>query len=134
MGEARRTFRPTWWTALIATEDHRFYHHHGIDVQRTVSAVLHTASGERAGRLHHHAAAGAQFLSRRDRPLAAASPASSRRPSPRSKIEAIYSKDEILETYLNTVPFLYNAYGIEMAARTYFDKPPPRWTCWKAPR
>lgn len=31
-------------------------------------------------------------------------------------------KDEILETYLNTVPFLYNAYGIEMAARTYFDK------------
>ncbi|MGE8491250.1 MAG: transglycosylase domain-containing protein, partial [Paraburkholderia nemoris] len=38
------------------------------------------------------------------------------------KIEALYSKDEILETYLNTVPFLYNAYGIEMAARTYFDK------------
>src|SRR5690606_37204074 len=38
------------------------------------------------------------------------------------KIEAIYSKDEILETYLNTVPFLYNAFGIEMAARTYFDK------------
>jgi penicillin-binding protein 1A len=38
------------------------------------------------------------------------------------KIEALYSKDEILETYLNTVPFLYNAFGIEMAARTYFDK------------
>ena len=34
------------------------------------------------------------------------------------KIEAIYTKDEILETYLNTVPFLYNAFGIEMAART----------------
>jgi penicillin-binding protein 1A len=34
----------------------------------------------------------------------------------------VYSKDEILESYLNTVPFLYNAYGIEMAARTYFDK------------
>jgi penicillin-binding protein 1A len=38
------------------------------------------------------------------------------------KIEAVYSKREILETYLNTVPFLYNAFGIEMAARTYFDK------------
>ena len=38
------------------------------------------------------------------------------------KIESVYTKDEILETYLNTVPFLYNAYGIEMAARTYFDK------------
>lgn len=34
----------------------------------------------------------------------------------------MYSKPEILETYLNTVPFLYNAFGIEMAARTYFDK------------
>src|SRR6185295_314191 len=38
------------------------------------------------------------------------------------KIEALYSKHEILETYLNTVPFLFNAFGIEMAARTYFDK------------
>ena len=38
------------------------------------------------------------------------------------KIESVYTKDEILETYLNTVPFLYNAFGIEMAARTYFDK------------
>ena len=33
----------------------------------------------------------------------------------------MHSKPEILETYLNTVPFLYNAFGIEMAARTYFD-------------
>jgi penicillin-binding protein 1A len=39
------------------------------------------------------------------------------------KIENTYSKTEILEAYLNTVPFLYNTYGIEMAARTYFDKP-----------
>ena len=38
------------------------------------------------------------------------------------KIEVDVLQDEILETYLNTVPFLYNAYGIEMAARTYFDK------------
>ncbi|MBC7602902.1 MAG: transglycosylase domain-containing protein, partial [Ramlibacter sp.] len=38
------------------------------------------------------------------------------------KIEVLYTKSEILETYLNTVPFLYNAFGIEMAARTYFDK------------
>ena len=37
------------------------------------------------------------------------------------KIEGVYTKDEILELYLNTVPFLYNAHGIEMAARTYFS-------------
>jgi penicillin-binding protein 1A len=48
----------------------------------------------------------------------------------------VYSKDEILETYLNTVPFLYNAFGIEMAARTYFDKSAElaSWTCWRPPR
>ena len=35
--------------ALIATEDHRFYAHHGIDFQRTASALVHTASGDRQG-------------------------------------------------------------------------------------
>ncbi len=39
------------------------------------------------------------------------------------KFEQAYGKREILEIYLNTVPFLYNVYGIEMASRTYFDKP-----------
>src|SRR5205823_11441294 len=39
------------------------------------------------------------------------------------KIEERYSKEQILETYLNTVPFLYNVFGIEMAARTYYNKP-----------
>ena len=38
------------------------------------------------------------------------------------RIERTYTKPEVLEAYLNTVPFLYNAHGIEMAARTYFDK------------
>src|SRR5688572_677031 len=38
------------------------------------------------------------------------------------KIEYAYTKNETLETYLNTMPSLYNAFGIEMAARTYFDK------------
>jgi penicillin-binding protein 1A len=33
-----------------------------------------------------------------------------------------------LETYLNSMPFLYNAFGIEMAARTYFDKPAQKLT------
>src|SRR5690606_7021440 len=38
------------------------------------------------------------------------------------KIEREHGKDEILETYLNTVPFLYIVFGIEMATRTYFAK------------
>src|SRR5262249_49709352 len=38
-------------------------------------------------------------------------------------IEQAWTKDQILERYLNSAPFLYNVVGIEMAARTYYDKP-----------
>jgi penicillin-binding protein 1A len=107
--------------ALIATEDRRFYQHHGIDFRRTAGAALHTFSGDRQGgstltqqlarNLYPEEIGRSQTLTRKLKEAITA-----------FKIEAVYSKDEILETYLNTVPFLYNAYGIEMAARTYFDK------------
>jgi penicillin-binding protein 1A len=35
--------------ALVATEDHRFYQHHGLDWRRTASAAVHTFSGDRQG-------------------------------------------------------------------------------------
>ncbi|MEX3977874.1 transglycosylase domain-containing protein [Paraburkholderia sp. EG287A] len=105
--------------ALISTEDHRFYEHHGIDFKRTAGAALHTFSGERQGgstitqqlarNLYPDEIGRAPTLTRKIKEAITA-----------FKIEAVYSKQQILETYLNTVPFLYNAYGIEMAARTYF--------------
>jgi penicillin-binding protein 1A len=107
--------------ALIATEDHRFYEHHGIDWKRTASAALHTFSGDRQGgstitqqlarNLYPDEIGRAPTITRKLKEAITA-----------LKIEAVYSKDQILETYLNTVPFLYNAYGVEMAARTYFGK------------
>ncbi len=107
--------------ALVATEDHRFYDHHGVDVRRSFSAVFHTFSGDTQGgstitqqlarNLYTEEVGRARSLTRKIKEVITA-----------LKIEAVYTKDEILETYLNTVPFLYNAYGIEMAARTYFDK------------
>ena len=107
--------------ALIATEDHRFYQHHGIDIRRTGAAVLATLSGDRQGgstitqqlarNMYPEEIGRAFSLSRKVKEAITA-----------LKIESVYTKDEILETYLNTVPFLYNAFGIEMAARTYFDK------------
>jgi len=105
--------------ALISTEDHRFYEHHGIDFKRTAGAALHTFSGSRQGgstitqqlarNLYPDEIGRAPTLTRKIKEAITA-----------LKIEAVYSKPQILETYLNTVPFLYNAYGIEMAARTYF--------------
>ncbi len=107
--------------ALIATEDHRFYEHHGLDWRRTAGAALHTFSGDRQGgstitqqlarNLYPDEIGRAPTLTRKVKEAITA-----------LKIEAVYSKPQILETYLNTVPFLYNAYGVEMAARTYFDK------------
>ncbi|HEY3047021.1 MAG TPA: transglycosylase domain-containing protein, partial [Polaromonas sp.] len=107
--------------ALIATEDHRFYDHHGIDLRRTAGAVFTTLSGDLQG-----GSTITQQLARNLYPEEIGRAASITRKVKEAitalKIEAVYSKREILETYLNTVPFLYNAFGIEMAARTYFDK------------
>jgi penicillin-binding protein 1A len=107
--------------ALIATEDRRFYQHHGIDFRRTLGAFRATISGDLQGgstitqqlarNLFPEEIGRAPTLTRKIKEAITA-----------IKLEAIYSKHDILETYLNTVPFLFNAFGIEMAARTYFDK------------
>ncbi|WP_287695000.1 transglycosylase domain-containing protein [Accumulibacter sp.] len=106
--------------ALIATEDHRFREHFGLDWRRTIAAALSTFSGDRQG-----GSTLTQQLARNLYPEAIGRDPTLTRKLKEAitalKIEAVHSKDEILETYLNTVPFLYNAYGIEMAARTYFD-------------
>jgi penicillin-binding protein 1A len=107
--------------ALIATEDRRFFDHHGFDVRRTIAAAAHTVQGNLQGgstitqqlarNLYPEEIGRAPTITRKIKEAITA-----------FKIESVYTKNEILETYLNTVPFLYNAYGIEMAARTYFDK------------
>src|SRR4051794_39009147 len=107
--------------ALLATEDKRFYEHHGIDVVRTAKAIVNTVTGDVEGgstitqqlarNLYPEEIGRQQTITRKVKEAITA-----------LKIEAIYSKDEILESYLNSVSFLYNAWGIEMAARTYFGK------------
>ncbi|NKE66348.1 penicillin-binding protein [Ramlibacter sp. RBP-2] len=117
-----REIAPHVVKALLATEDHRFYQHHGIDLRRTLAAAASTLAGDREGgstitqqlarNLYPEEIGRAPTITRKVKEAITA-----------LKIESAYSKDEILESYLNTVPFLYNAHGIEMAARTYFDKP-----------
>lgn len=108
--------------ALIATEDHRFYEHHGVDLKRTAAGILRTLQGDPEGgstltqqlarNLYPEEIGRQRTITRKLKELITA-----------LKIEYAYSKQEILLTYLNTMPFLYNAFGIEMGARTYFDKP-----------
>ncbi|MGV3494625.1 MAG: transglycosylase domain-containing protein, partial [Ramlibacter sp.] len=108
--------------ALLATEDHRFFRHHGIDLRRTAAAAWRTLRGDRQGgstltqqlarNLYPEEVGRAPTLTRKVREALTA-----------IKIEVHATKPEILETYLNTVPFLYNAVGVEMGARTYFGKP-----------
>jgi penicillin-binding protein 1A len=116
---------PNVVNALVATEDHRFFEHHGIDFKRTLASAVHSLSGDTQGgstitqqlarNLYPEEIGRSRSITRKLKELITA-----------LKIERAYTKKEILETYLNTVPFLYNAFGIEMAARTYFDKPASR--------
>ncbi len=106
--------------ALIATEDRRFYEHHGIDWVRLASSLVQTLLGDRQG-----GSTLTQQLARNLYPEEIGRAISLNRKIKEAitafKIESVHSKTAILEAYLNTVPFLYNAWGIEMAARTYFD-------------
>ena len=113
--------------ALIATEDHRFYQHYGIDLRRTATGLLRVFVGDPEG-----GSTLTQQLARNLYPEDIGRKRTITRKLKETitaiKIEYAYTKKEILETYLNTMPFLYNAFGIEMAARTYFDKPAQKLT------
>ncbi|HYE96759.1 MAG TPA: transglycosylase domain-containing protein [Rubricoccaceae bacterium] len=108
--------------ALIATEDRAFYDHWGVHLRRTLSAPIHIARGRPQGgstitqqlarNLYREQVGFERSVTRKIKEILTA-----------IRIERTFSKDEILEAYLNTVPWGYNAYGIEMAAQTYFSKP-----------
>ncbi len=106
--------------ALIATEDVRFYRHRGVDYRRLLSSAYLTARGRQQG--------GSTVTMQLARNLF---PAVGREATPTRKLREImtarrlekaYGKTEIVEMYLNTVPFGFNAYGIEAAAQVYFGK------------
>ncbi len=107
--------------ALIATEDRRFYEHSGIDVFRLVGAVFKTLSGQRQG-----GSTITMQLARNAFPEIVQDPTLVRKVKEwitAIRIELAHDKDDILEMYLNTVPFVFYTHGIEAAALTYFDKP-----------
>ncbi len=111
--------------ALVATEDVRFYDHHGIDWHSLMRVFFKsilansessgggsTISQQLAKNLFPRQPMGRfNLLKNKIREMITA-----------YKIENIYTKNEIATLYLNTVPFGNNTFGIESAATQYFGK------------
>ncbi|MGI6658754.1 MAG: transglycosylase domain-containing protein [Dethiobacteraceae bacterium] len=106
--------------AFIAIEDHRFYDHFGLDFVGLARALLRNL---RAGRIVEGGSTITQQLAKN---LFLTHDQTLKRKLQEMlltiQLERKYSKDEILEKYLNTIYFGHSAYGVEAAARTYFNK------------
>jgi penicillin-binding protein 1A len=112
---------PNLIDAMIAIEDQRFYDHNGVDVVRVAGAAL---SNIREGRRAQGGSTITQQLARQSfltpdktirRKLTEVVVA--------ARLEEQFTKDEILELYLNKVYFGDGLYGVEAAALGYFGKP-----------
>jgi penicillin-binding protein 1A len=111
--------------ALIATEDARYFDHEGIDSRSLVRVLIKTVL------LNQKSAGGGSTITqqlaknmygrKRFGPLTI--PVNKTKEALlANRIEEIFTKEEILSLYLNTVPFGENVYGIEAASRRFFNK------------
>ncbi|WP_058271217.1 transglycosylase domain-containing protein [Olsenella massiliensis] len=107
--------------AIVDTEDKRFYQHNGVDPQGIVRAAVVQLGGGSEGAstitqqlVRNTVLSDEQFEQTLKRKVREAYIA--------VQMEKMYTKDQILTMYLNTIYFGHSAYGIEAAAVTYFDK------------
>ena len=105
--------------AFISIEDNRFYEHMGVDFRGTARAVVSTLSGRevQGGSTITQQLAKNAFLTQERTITRKIKEAFIAR-----ELEKRYTKDEILEMYLNHIYFGHGAYGVESAARYYFGK------------
>jgi len=122
----RRIFVPlaqipkTLRDAIIATEDARFYSHHGVDPTGIARAVYQNF---RRGRIVEGGSTITQQLAK----VLFLTPDKSLERKLKEAVLALelerrYSKDRILEMYLNQIYFGHGAFGVEAAARTFYGK------------
>lgn len=108
--------------ALIATEDARFYNHTGVDFKAFMRAVLKLGRAGGGSTLTQQLAK--QIWSPRANNIFERAMQKPIEWVIATKLERLYSKDEILLMYLNQFDFLYNAVGIKSAAQVYFSTTP----------
>ena len=106
--------------AFISAEDREFYKHKGVNVRRTVGAVANYL-------FRTHSSFGASTITQQViKNISGDNEASVKRKFNEIMrayhLEKLYSKDEILEVYLNIVPMSGNISGVGMAAQRYFGK------------
>ncbi len=103
--------------AFIANEDHNFYTHHGVDFSGIARAAL-------ADYQHKQFQGASTITQQLARALFLSNEVSISRKIQEAllafEIERYYTKDEILERYLNLIYFGAGAYGIDAASHTYF--------------
>ncbi|ADU29741.1 transglycosylase domain-containing protein [Evansella cellulosilytica] len=106
--------------AFIAVEDHRFYSHQGIDFKSIGRAlyrdIVTRSKAEGASTITQQLAKNV-FLSSEKTVLR-----KTKEVLIAVNLESRYSKDEILEMYLNRIYFGHGAYGIQAASQLYFNK------------
>ena len=105
--------------AFVAVEDARFYTHNGIDLKRIIgSFVTNFVSGSNQG--------GSTITQQLIKNTVLSSEQSYKRKIQEAylamQLETMYTKDQILEYYLNTIYMGENYYGVEVAAEGYFGK------------
>ncbi|MEQ8926413.1 MAG: PBP1A family penicillin-binding protein [Fulvivirga sp.] len=112
--------------ALVATEDARFYDHKGVDPRSLLRVVIKTVI------LQDRSGGGGSTISQQLAKNMFPRDINTKFDIAVTKIkealiafqlESLYSKEEILELYLNTVPFGENIYGIELASQRFFSRP-----------
>lgn len=111
--------------ALVATEDSRFYSHKGVDPRSLLRVIIKTIL------LQNRNGGGGSTISQQLAKNLFPREINNKFDIAIAKIkealiafqlENFYSKEEILELYLNTVPFGENVYGVELASQRFFSK------------
>ncbi|MBI4359451.1 MAG: PBP1A family penicillin-binding protein [Candidatus Nealsonbacteria bacterium] len=125
-GEEKRTVvsldqvSPYLKDALLAAEDADFYHHRGVSLKgiaRAVLADLKFLSPSQGASTISQQLIRSSYLGREK-----TGARKTREVILTLELERRYSKEQILEFYLNQIPFGRNAYGIESASQSYFQK------------
>lgn len=112
---------PNVINATIAMEDSSFYEHGGIRVTSIIRAILADVFGtslSQGGSTITQQVVKNELLTRKKSVIRKIHELLLS-----LKLEQVYSKDQILETYLNNIPYGGTLYGIEAAAEAYFGKP-----------